>query len=157
MGASLPGTVDLLGRLRVSIQQRRLPWVAPARGSQQPGPPPRCSRQPAVGSDCSGSRGAEQAPPRQRGGGGRGGGGDGAGRQSSTPGSGWFLGSSQKDLRGDQRSSIPAKPLGAAGTAPPPEQRDPGSRRPGWMMLPYPEVKPNPLQSANLCSRVFFW
>ncbi|XP_039693710.1 ATP-binding cassette sub-family C member 4 isoform X5 [Pteropus medius] len=26
------------------------------------------------------------------------------------------------------------------------------------MMLPvYPEVKPNPLQSANLCSRVFFW
>ncbi|XP_045834036.1 ATP-binding cassette sub-family C member 4 isoform X2 [Meles meles] len=29
---------------------------------------------------------------------------------------------------------------------------------PGGEMLPvYPDVKPNPLQNANLCSRVFFW
>lgn len=156
MGASLPGTVYLVGSLRISIQRRRLPWVAPARGSQQPRPPPSCPRQPAAGSDCSGSRGAEQAPARQRGRGG--GGGDGAGRQSSAPGSGWFLGSSQEDLRGDRGPASPPAPLGAAGTAPPSEQLDPGSRRPGWIMLPvYPEVKPNPLQSANLCSRVFFW
>lgn len=76
VGASLPGTVYLVGRLRVSIQRRRLPWGAPARGSQQPRPPPRCSRQPALGSDCGGrgSGGAEQAAPRQRGPGGGGGG-----------------------------------------------------------------------------------
>ena len=27
----------------------------------------------------------------------------------------------------------------------------------GTMPLLYPKVKPNPLQKANLCSRLFFW
>lgn len=41
------------------------------------------------------------------------------------------------EVRAAQRRSTPAR----AGTMPP----------------LYPKVKPNPLQKANLCSRLFFW
>ncbi|MBW00841.1 Cytoplasmic polyadenylation element-binding protein 4, partial [Eschrichtius robustus] len=86
------------------------------------------------------------------------GGGDPEGHKRSAPGSELFSGSRGADPRGSLRSSIPADASRSSGSG-----AHAGAAQPrpapvlACKMLPvYPEVKPNPLQDANLCSRVLF-
>lgn len=59
-----------------------------------------------------------------------------------------LLGSRRADRRGGRSSSISIRAS---------PSRRPAARTAGEMLPVHTEVKPNPLQDANLCSRVFFW
>ena len=80
-----------------------------------------------------------------------------AGCGSSTPRSLWFSGPAQQTAKAGWSPTSPPSPPGAAGASPRPEQRRAAPRPPRTMPLQHPEVKPNPLRKANLCSRLFLW
>ena len=87
------------------------------------------------------------------------GGGDLAGCGCSTPRTLWFSGPAQQTPEGRLISSIHVVASRSSGslTAVRAALRLSAPAPAGTMPPLYPTVKPNPLQKANLCSRLFFW
>lgn len=105
--------------------------------SAQPSTPPADPRGPAS-PDSWLQAGAAQQEQRRRAAGvpeavrPGGGGGARARRQRAAPGSGWFSASVERTGVTARAPASASAPPRAAGTAPPPEQRHPSSRPPGW-------------------------
>lgn len=145
--------------LPASIQRHLRPRLAPSPscGRRQPSHPfvsplarVRCTRLPADPAAARSWR-PRGGPGRRRGLGG--------GPQAFHSRKRVILGLLQADPRASQRSSISADPSGSSvsGTAAGAVRPRPAPVLAVRMLPVYPEVKPNPLRDANVCSRVLFW